>query len=127
MKTVLRNLLCVLRRFKIATILNVLGLSVAFTAFMIIMMQVDYDNGYNKSIKGGDCIYRLTLINNAKNQGVICRPLSEMFTASSPHIKAGAIESTGSKSFFRGVPWTACTLKAVLNEEATACPASKQV
>lgn len=100
MKTVLRNLLCVLRRFKIATILNVLGLSVAFTAFMIIMMQVDYDNGYNKSIKGGDCIYRLTLINNAKNQGVICRPLAEMFTASSPHIKAGAIESWGSKSFF---------------------------
>lgn len=30
MKTILRNLLSVLRRFKMATLLNVLGLSVAF-------------------------------------------------------------------------------------------------
>ena len=43
MKTILRNLLSVLRRFKMATLLNVLGLSVAFSAFILIMMQVDYD------------------------------------------------------------------------------------
>ena len=33
MKTILRNLLSVLRRFKMATLLNVLGLSVAFFRF----------------------------------------------------------------------------------------------
>ena len=32
----------VVRRFKLATVLNVLGLSVAFVAFMLIMMQVSY-------------------------------------------------------------------------------------
>ena len=42
MKTILRNLLSVLCRFKMATLLNVLGLSVAFSAFILIMMQVDY-------------------------------------------------------------------------------------
>ena len=40
MKTILRNLLSVLCRFKMATLLNVLGLSVAFSAFILIMMQV---------------------------------------------------------------------------------------
>lgn len=30
MKTIIRNLLSVLRRFKMATLLNVLGLSIAF-------------------------------------------------------------------------------------------------
>lgn len=40
MKTILRNLLSVLRRFKMAMLLNVLGLSIAFAAFILIMMQV---------------------------------------------------------------------------------------
>lgn len=39
MKTILRNLLSVLRRFKMAMLLNVLGLSIAFAAFILIMMQ----------------------------------------------------------------------------------------
>ena len=33
MKTIIRNLLGVVRRFKVAALLNVLGLSVAFAAF----------------------------------------------------------------------------------------------
>ena len=42
MKTILRNLLSVLRRFKMATLLNVLGLSVAFSAFILIMIHILY-------------------------------------------------------------------------------------
>ena len=37
MKTILRNFFSVLRRFKTASVLNVLGLSIAFVAFMLIM------------------------------------------------------------------------------------------
>ena len=37
-----------IRRFKLAAALNVLGLSVAFAAFMVIMMQLDYDYGFDK-------------------------------------------------------------------------------
>lgn len=40
MKTILRNFISVLRRFRMATLLNILGLSIAFAAFMVIMMQV---------------------------------------------------------------------------------------
>ena len=51
MKTILRNLLSVLRRFKMATLLNVLGLSVAFSAFILIMMQVEYDQNLTEDIR----------------------------------------------------------------------------
>ena len=59
MKTIIRNLLSVLRRFKMATLLNVLGLSIAFAAFMVIMMQVDYDRNFDKFHKEANRIYRL--------------------------------------------------------------------
>lgn len=41
MKTILRNFLFILRRFKMATTLNVLGLSIAFASFMVICMQLN--------------------------------------------------------------------------------------
>ena len=59
MKTILRNLLSVLCRFKMATLLNVLGLSVAFSAFILIMMQVDYDRNFDRGIKDVDRIFRV--------------------------------------------------------------------
>ena len=43
MKLILRNLMRIFRRFRTAMILNILGLAVAFTAFMLLMMQWDYD------------------------------------------------------------------------------------
>ena len=43
MKTIIRNFINVLIRFKVATILNVAGLAVAFAAFLIIMMQVSFE------------------------------------------------------------------------------------
>ena len=42
MKAILRNLISVFRRYKLAATLNILGLSVAFAAFMVIMIQLDY-------------------------------------------------------------------------------------
>ena len=59
MKTLIKNFFSVLRRFKMATILNILGLSIAFTAFMIILMQLDYDWSFDKSHRKADCIYRV--------------------------------------------------------------------
>ena len=42
MKLILRNLMRIFRRFRTAMILNILGLAVAFTAFMLLMMQWNY-------------------------------------------------------------------------------------
>ncbi|MDR1258419.1 MAG: ABC transporter permease [Tannerellaceae bacterium] len=103
MKTILRNLLSVLRRFKMATALNVLGLSVAFAAFMIIMMQVDYDRGFDRSHPDYDRIFRMEVgnVNLGNNrQAIVSRPLIEAFIQSSPHITAGAYASQPYQVFF---------------------------
>ena len=93
MKTILRNLLSVLRRFKMATLLNVLGLSVAFSAFILIMMQVDYDRNFDRGIKDVDRIFRVEV---AYESGT-----KEAFIRSSPHILAGSLlDPWGEGAFF---------------------------
>ena len=48
-----------LRRYKVSSVLNILGLSIAFAAAYIIMVQVNFDLGYNRSLKDAERIYRL--------------------------------------------------------------------
>ena len=48
MKTLIRNFSHTFRRFFTASILNLVGLSIAFTACFVILTQVDYDYNYNK-------------------------------------------------------------------------------
>ncbi|MDR1644622.1 MAG: ABC transporter permease, partial [Tannerellaceae bacterium] len=114
MKTILRNFLSTLRRFKMATALNVLGLSVAFAAFMMIMMQVGFDYGFDRSQPHADRIFRMEPGNLMRQDwsAIINRPLMEAFIASSPHIEAGAytkqplaiyfsVEANGAKNNFQ--------------------------
>lgn len=101
MKTIIRNFLSALRRFKMATLLNILGLSVAFAAFMVIMMQLDYDRNFDKFHPDYDKIFRIEFVNKNDVQAIINRPMSELFFASSPHIIAGTLSSPwGGKTFF---------------------------
>lgn len=51
MKTLVRNFSHTFRRFFTASILNILGLSIAFASFFVIMTQVDYDYNFNKGYK----------------------------------------------------------------------------
>ena len=55
----LKNLLLSVRHFKAAAILNILGLSVAFAAFTIIMSQVVYDLSFDRHYRHTDRIFRL--------------------------------------------------------------------
>ncbi len=59
MNSIFRNFWNTLRRYKAASILNILGLSVAFAAFAIIMMQVRYDLTYDRFHTNYENIYRL--------------------------------------------------------------------
>lgn len=47
MNTIIRNLFYMLRRFQTASFLNLLGLSGAFAAFVIIMMKVSYERNFD--------------------------------------------------------------------------------
>ncbi|MBQ9672464.1 MAG: FtsX-like permease family protein [Prevotella sp.] len=95
MRNVFRNLWYMVRRFKSAYVLNLLGLSLAFASFFVIMTQVNYDLGYNKSFTEHEKLFRLTmkLGPGMEDYGVtLPRPLVEQLAAASPHIKGYGIE-----------------------------------
>lgn len=54
MKIAFKNFLMTLRRYKVASLLNVLGLTLAFVAFYIIASQVWFTLTYNHSLKDAD-------------------------------------------------------------------------
>ena len=58
MKTIIRNFINVLTRFKVATILNVAGLAVAFAAFIVILIQVNFEWMFDRCHPTSDRIYR---------------------------------------------------------------------
>lgn len=92
MKTILRNFFTVLQRFRLATTLNVVGLSVSFAAFIIIMMQVRFEQGFDSCHPHVSQLYRMEM-NTANYTGatIHSRPFAETFIESSPLIEAGTI------------------------------------
>lgn len=61
MNTILRNLFYTLRRFRLASGLNLLGLSAAFAAFVIIMMKVGYERSFDTCYPEADRVVMLNL------------------------------------------------------------------
>lgn len=90
MKTIIRNFISLLRRFKVATILNILGLTVAFAAFILIMIQVKYDLNFNRNIPNAGNIYRLELRMQDQWVAITPRPFADLFINSSPHVVDGS-------------------------------------
>lgn len=80
------------RKTIFTTVLNIIGLSVAFAAFIIIMIQVNYDLRYNKGFKDSDKIYRVEGAFNLADMNVyspfVSRPLALKFGTCSPDIQA---------------------------------------
>lgn len=92
MKNILKNFWVVLTRFKVASILNLIGLAVAFAVFSVIMMQSYWELSYNKHFANYESTFRLeTDFMDEGNFGVnISRPMGEAIGASSASIKAYA-------------------------------------
>ena len=57
MKIAFKNFLMTLKRYKVASLLNVLGLTLAFVAFYVIASQVWYTLTFNSAIKDADRTY----------------------------------------------------------------------
>lgn len=97
MKTIIRNFFSVIRRFKLATMLNLLGLSVAFAAFMVIVMQVHYDLTFDKCLDDYECIYRVDLDYGNKPQAVLSPGISTLIKSEcSAHVKQVAMTANSS-------------------------------
>lgn len=91
MKTIIRNFISILRRFKMATGLNIIGLSVAFAAFMVIMMQLDWDYNYCRELENHEQIFRVESVNDGSAIAVVTRPMANAICSSSPHVVAGSL------------------------------------
>lgn len=74
-----------------ATGLNIIGLSVAFAAFMVIMMQVNYDLSFNKSIENTDRIYRLEAQFEGKRYALASWQFFDELIKVSPNIEASTL------------------------------------
>lgn len=102
MKTILRNFVNVLRRFKMASFLNVIGLTVALTAFLVIMMQVQYERTFDRCYPTAFRICRVDM-NHGEGDiyaSVIPQALANAAFTSSPHIEAYTLlNSFSSKTY----------------------------
>ncbi|MBR4481198.1 MAG: FtsX-like permease family protein [Prevotella sp.] len=95
MKTIIRNFTSIFRKFVTANLLNLLGLSLAFASFFVIMTQVNYDLGYNKSFTEHEKLFRLTMELGAGMEDygtTLPRPVIEQLAAASPHVTGYGIE-----------------------------------
>ena len=54
-----KNFITLLKRYTTSSVLNILGMALAFAAVYLIMVQVNYDLSYNKGISNARNIYRL--------------------------------------------------------------------
>ena len=91
MKTILRNFLSVLRRFKMATFLNVAGLAVAFAAFIVILIQVNYERSFDRCHPTAERVFRVELETPGTFGLILPRGFVETVIQSSPHIEAGSL------------------------------------
>lgn len=66
MKSLLRNLMFVARRYRLSVVLNLLGLTAAFMVFVALLMQIDYDQLQCRT--GGCRPYSHALQHSAKRQ-----------------------------------------------------------
>lgn len=93
MKTLLRNFMSVLRRFRTAVGLNVVGLSVAFAAFLVIMIQVSYEQSFDRCHPKAGRIYLAELCDSLMANDRVIYPgaFPDVLIASSPHIETGTL------------------------------------
>ena len=73
-----------LGRYKVSSTLNILGLGIAFAAAYAILVQVNYDFGFNRSLKDSERVFRLeqslfTKWNGGKMSAYLTDPLGQAF------------------------------------------------
>lgn len=93
MNTILRNLFYTLRRFRMASNLNLLGLSVAFTAFILIMMKVGYERSFDTCYPEADRVTMLAFDFNEHDNAfmVLPRGLVDHVIEQTPGVECGSI------------------------------------
>lgn len=90
-----KNLFTVLRRYPASVLLNTAGLTVAFAAFLVIVMQVRFEYGFDRGLPGAERVFRVELGWDGSFQTVLNQPLIDHLTDASAHIEAASLFETG--------------------------------
>lgn len=92
MKIALRNFFTTLRRYKASSLLNIVGLTLAFTACYIILVQVRWEMTYNRTLRDSERIYLVESTDWYEPgawQSWLNRPMVERLIASTSAVEAG--------------------------------------
>ena len=91
----MKNFIAILRRYSVAMVMNFIGLVLALTAFMVLMLQVGYQTDFDKEHPTSGRIYRVDKVGAADDdifKNIIPRGYADDVIKSSPHIIAGSID-----------------------------------
>ncbi len=94
MKNILKNFWVTLTRFKVASLLNLLGLSVAFAILMIIGSHLWWEHTFNRAHDPSGQVHLVGIHNKISSFGdegyatYISRPYAEAICTSSPEVEA---------------------------------------
>ena len=94
----------IFKKTGVSTLINILGMSVAFAAAMILMVQVKWDSTYDKNFEGHEKVFRME--NNWMDDGLfytgISRPIIELIRTASPNLEAvGTLKEGGQQVFYK--------------------------
>lgn len=90
----MKNFTAILRKYTVAMVMNFAGLVFAFTAFMALMLQVGYQQGFDRTHPTSGRIYRVDKVGSAKDdvfKNILPRAYADDIIGSSPHIEAATI------------------------------------
>ena len=100
MRYLFHNFINTLRHYRASSLLNIIGMAVAFAAFYLILTQVRWGLGYNQKLEDGDRIFLMTITSSEaldKQNAYFCRPIAEQLLSS-----ASGVESYGTATFYTG-------------------------
>ena len=108
----------IFRKTGVSTLINILGMSVAFAAAMILMVQVKWDATYDKNFEGHEQVFRMenNWIDDGPFSAMFSRPLIELVKTTSPNIEAtGTMMGRPEQVYYReGDKESAITVSSVL-------------
>lgn len=90
----MKSLLYIFRRYKVASVLNLLGIALALTGVYVLLTQIEYATSYNKGFGNYERLYRLDLFDDGDWSSTHSRPFLDELE------KCPQIESIG----YRGWP-----------------------
>jgi len=97
MQSLLKNFVYIFNRFRTASVLNILGLTAAFTGFILILVQINYEVNFDKHYPNWENIYRIRLhitdteFNEEWINTLFIRNVADAIIESSPQIDKATI------------------------------------